>query len=138
MSLDDVKQFLDGFETCVIATNSGDQPQAATVGFSVDDDFKILIATSEKTRKAVNLTENNKVSLVVGFEGPKTMQLEGVAEKVDQDTYKDRINLHFERVPAAKKYAGDTGQNYYLITPTWLRFTDYTNETPIFETRSFK
>ena len=138
MNLEDVKTFLNSLSTCVIAT-IGDswQPEAATVGFSVDDDFKILIATNGKTRKAVNLAENNKVALVVGFDGPKTVQLEGEAEKLDQAKHQDRINLHFEKVPGAKRFAGESGQNYYLITPTWLRFTDYTNENPIFETRSF-
>lgn len=113
------------------------KPIAATVGFSVGDDFKLTFATNEKTRKAENLAKNNKVALVVGFEGSKTVQIEGRAEKLDRDKYSDRINLHFKKVPGAKKFAGETGQNYYLITPNWLRFTDYTNEDQIFETRSF-
>ena len=138
MILQNAKQFLDQFETCVLATvGRNGRPQAATVGFSVDDDFKIMIATNVKTRKATNLAENPKVALVVGFEGPKTLQLEGVAEKLNKTEHQDRINLHFKRVPGAKKFAGEAGQNYYLITPTWLRFTDYTNENPIFETENF-
>lgn len=138
MNLEDVKTFLTLSTTCVISTigDSG-QPEAATVGFSVDDELKVLIATNEKTRKAANLAENNKVALVVGFDGPKTVQLEGEVEKLDQTEYQDRINFHFEKVPSAKKFAGETGQNYYLITPIWLRFTDYTQDPAIFETRSF-
>lgn len=138
MNLEDVKTFLTLSTTCVIAT-IGDswQPEAATVGFSLDGELKVLIATNEKTRKAANLAENNKVALVVGFDGPKTVQLEGEAEKIDQTKHQDRINLHFEKVPGAKKFSGESGQNYYLITPTWLRFTDYTQDPAIFETRSF-
>lgn len=138
MILQDAKQFLGQFETCVLATiGKNNQPQAATVGFSVDDDLKVMVATNEKTRKATNLAENAKIALVVGLEGPKTLQLEGVAEKLNKTEHQDRINLHFEKVPGAKKFTGEAGQNYYLITPTWLRFTDYTNQNPIFETRSF-
>lgn len=138
MNLNDAKQFLGQFETCVIATIDGSgQPEAATVGFSVDDDFTLLIATNQKTRKAANLAKNNKIALVVGVEGPKTLQLEGCAEKIDMQENQDRIKLHFEKVPGAKKFSGESGQNYYLITPTWLRFTDYTRDNPIFETKDF-
>ena len=138
VNLEGAKEFLNQHETCVVATSGKDsQPEAATVGFSIDDDLKILIATNKKTRKAANLVENNKVALVVGFDGPKTVQLEGKVEKIDQTKYQDRINLHFEKVPGAKRFAGESGQNYYLITPTWLRFTDYTQKPPIFETENF-
>lgn len=138
MNINDVKQFLELFKTCVISTVSqGGQPEAATVGFSVDDDFKIMIATNEKTRKAANLAVNNRVAFVVGFDGPRTLQIEGMAVRVNLKEAKDRIDLHFKKVPGAQKFAGELGQNYYLITPNWLRFTDYTNENPIFETRSF-
>lgn len=138
MNLDDVKQFLNQFETCVISTVGDNlQPEAATVGFSVDDDFKILIATNKKTRKAANLEKNNKVALVVGFDGPRTVQIEGEAVKIDVEENADRINLHYEKVPAAKKFAGQSGQSYYLISPTWLRFTNYTQNPPIFDTESF-
>lgn len=138
MNLQDVKQFLNQFDTCVIATtNASSQPEAATVGFSVDEQFKVLIASNEKTRKAVNISQNNKVALVFGFDGPKTVQLEGEAEKINPAENEGRITLHFDKVPGAKKFAGETGQNYYLITPSWLRFTDYTQQPPIFETRDF-
>ncbi len=134
MNLKDVQTFLDEFQTCVVSTIHLDQPQAAVVGFSVDDECKILIATNQNTRKASNLVENNKVALVVGFDGPRTVQLEGVARKIEAEEYTERIGLHFRKVPGAQKHVEEAGQNYYLITPTWLRFTDYTNESPIFET----
>lgn len=137
MNIAEVKAFLDSFETCVIATMSGDQPQAATVGFSIDDNFQVLIASNESARKAQNLKKNAKVALVVGFKGPKTVQLEGVAEKLDQHQGQGRIKLHFEKVPGAKKFAGESNQTYYLVAPTWLRFTDYTQDPSVFETRSF-
>lgn len=135
MTISSVLQFMNKFETCVIATvNANGQPEAATVGFSVDIEFKILIGTNQKTRKALNLAKNNKVAMVVGFEGLKTLQIEGIAEKIDVEKNLGRINLHFDKVPGAKKFAGEFGQNYYLITPNWLRFTDYTRVNPVFET----
>lgn len=138
MSLDDVKQFLDNFSECVIATASKDaKPEAATVGLSVDGDFKFLMGTNKSTRKAANIAQNNEVAIVVGFDGPKTLQLQGQATEVSLADNKERIELHFERVPQAKEFAKEEGQTYYLITPTWLRFTDYTQPDPIFETEDF-
>lgn len=139
MNLENVKQFLNEHETSVISTlDAHNQPQAATVGFSVDENFIIVFATNQKTRKANNIAVNNKVALVVGFEGQKTVQIEGTAEKIDTELNKDRINLHFAKVPGAKKFAGELDQSYYLIRPTWLRFTDYTKQPSTFETRSFE
>ncbi len=138
MNVAHVREFLNQFETCVIATVSeGAKPEAATVGFSVDDHFMILIATNKTTRKATNIIRNGNVALVVGFEGPKTVQLEGVARKIDETEFSGRIDLHYKKVPGAQKFAGDDGQSYFLITPTWLRFTDYTHKPSIFETRDF-
>ena len=102
MNLDDVKNFLNQYETCVLATVDGTQPQAATVGYSVDDDFKILIATNVATRKAKNLISNSRVALVVGFEGTTTLQLEGSVRQLDTEESSDRLALHFEKVPGAK------------------------------------
>lgn len=137
MTILDVQDFLKEFDCCVISTvDTSGQPEAATVGFSVDDEMKFVIATKSSTRKAQNLAGNNKVAFVVGFDGAKTLQLEGATELLDKDKHQERIELHFEKVPGARKYSAEGGENYYLITPTWLRFTDYTqSENPIFETK---
>lgn len=138
MNLDDVKQFLDQFETCVIATvNSMGQPQAATVGFSVDDELKILFATNQDTRKSANIAKNAKVAMTFGFEGVKTVQFEGHASLVSKEDLGERLEAHYEKLPNARRHALKAGEIYYLITPTWLRFTDYTQKPPIFETENF-
>lgn len=138
MNLNDVKQFLDQFHECVIAS-VGDamQPEAATVGLSCDENFTFMIATNQSTRKAKNLQSNQKVAIVVGFDGPKTVQIEGAAQIVDKDNFNSRIQLHLDWVPSAKAYDSEPDQTYYLITPTWLRFTDYTKSPDTFETKDF-
>lgn len=138
MNIKTVKQFMEQYKTCVIATvGSSGQPEAATVGISVDGDFKCMIATNQFTRKAVNLAANNNIALVIGFDAPRTLQLEGVAELVDTNAYQSRIDLHLKNVPELKRFAGDASQHYYLITPTWIRFTDYTQSQPVYETGDF-
>lgn len=138
MNINDVKQFLFQFYDCAIATvNTDSHPEAATVGYTVDENFQIMFATNIGTRKAVNLKSNQKVALVVGFDGPKTVQIEGVAEVVDKEDNKARIEMHLQKIPGAKEFADKEGQTYYLITPNWLRFTDYTQSPDTFETRDF-
>ncbi len=138
MNLTDVSTFLAENDTCVLATVSDDgMPQAATVGFSHGSDFSIVIGTNEDTRKYQNLKSNSEVAIVVGMSSPRTVQYEGTAKELTADELGDRLEKHFEKVPGAKKFVGDAGQRYFLITPTWLRLTDYSASEPIFETKDF-
>lgn len=138
MSLQDAANFLDQHDTCVIATVSTDgKPEAATVGFSHDESFKILIATNQSTRKAKNLLSNPKIALVTGFEGAETVQIEGVAEMKTIEELGDRLEKHFTKVPGARKHVSEAGQAYFLITPSWLRHTNFMADPPIFETKDF-
>ncbi len=138
MNLENVNTFLLSQDTCVLATITEDgKPMAATVGFSHGVDFSIIVATNESTRKYKNLKKNPTVALVVGVVLPRTVQYEGVAKEVTKEELGDRLEKHFEKVPNAKRFAGDSGQRYFVITPEWLRLTDYSASEPIFETRQF-
>lgn len=138
MSLQAADQFLKDNITCVIATVSEDnQPEAATVGISHDEDWTLLVSTNKKSRKYSNLMKNPKVALTVGFEGHVTLQIEGLAEEVETKTITERIQKHLDKIPQAKPFANDEGQAWFVIKPTWLRFTDYWSKPPIFETKDF-
>lgn len=139
MNFKQVSQFLESSKTCVIATvDDQGKPMAATVGFSHDENFEIIVATSEQTQKYKNILANPKVALVVGFELPYTVQYEGLAKVVTAEELGDRLTRHFEKVPAAKKFAGTDDQKYILITPEWMRFSDMTKGPEVHETRTFK
>lgn len=136
MNLNLVREFMSLSQTCVLSTVRDNSPQSATVGFSVDDDFNILIVTNSSTRKALNISKNPSVSIVVGFEGSKTVQIEGVASAVSAEELGDRLDYHFEKVPAARKHASEN-QTFFMIKPNWLRYTDYAAENPVVETEEF-
>ena len=138
MNIDTVKQFLAEFDDCVIATVSADgKPEAATVGFSCDENMRIVICTNINTRKAVNMRDNHSVALVVGFEGSCTVQYEGIARKTSVKELGLRLEQHYAKIPSARRFAEDEDQGYYIITPTWLRFTDYTKAPSTFEIKEF-
>lgn len=139
MSLIKAKQFIGRFHTCVLATVTKDGlPQSATVGLSCDDNFSILIGTNKSTRKYKNLKNNSKVSLVVGFDGSATLQYEGNATELLAADSKQKLAQHHKKNPGAIKFAEQPGQVYFLIRPSWVRFTDYASKNPIFETTEFK
>jgi uncharacterized pyridoxamine 5'-phosphate oxidase family protein len=132
-----VFDFLSTHMTCVLArTNLGQGVSAATVGFSVDEELQFVIATNRTTRKYEDIRKNPNCAIVVGFEMPITVQLEGVAQEVSADELGDRLETHFNKVPAARRLAGDD-QAYFLIKPTWLRYRNLTDETQTFETKDF-
>lgn len=136
MNLESVDTFLKQFMTCVLATVTEDgNPAAATVGFSHRDNFQILIGTNNKSFKYQNLKVNPSIAVVVGFEGAKTVQLEGTAEEITPT--EAELRAHYEKVPGAERFRHQDGQTYFLITPSWLRYTDFTADNPIFETKEF-
>lgn len=138
MSLSAVKKFLDEHTTCVLATVASDgTPQAATVGFSVDESFSLLVGTNKKSRKYQNIANSKNVAVVVGFSGDKTVQIEGTVTK-EIPLSDVRVAQHYEKVPGAKRFKDYEGQTYLMVVPTWLRLTDYSSAGPIYETRQFK
>lgn len=136
MSLNLASRLLDDHQTCVIASvDTEGKPEAATVGFSHNSKFEILIGTNLSTRKYKNITSNPNVALVIGVTGKSTVQLEGTASEIiptDQ-----QLDEHYEKVPQARRFEKQEGQRYFLIKPTWLRLTDYSLADPIYETRDF-
>lgn len=139
MNLQTVSEFLDTQETCVLSTVSSEGwPMSATVGFSHDSEFAILIGTDNTTRKYKNLISNSKVSIVVGVTSPKTVQIQGVAKEVNADDIANRRELHFNKLPSAKTFYDTPGQRYFIITPTWLRMTDYSQNHLFLKQRSFR
>lgn len=130
MNIQQIHEFLNSHQTCVLASVNGeDQPQAATVGFSHDDNFRVLIATNQSSRKYANIISNHKVAIVVGIEGSVTVQYEGLAEEKTTEELGEMLEKHYQKVPGASKFASEQGQTYFLITPSWLRYYDLATDT---------
>lgn len=138
MRLQAASEFLKSHQTCVIATVGVDEsPEAATIGFSHDDQWTFFIGTNSSSRKYANLLSNPKCAFVVGFEGTETVQFEGTAIIADKQIVEDRLAQHLDKVEAAKRFVDQPGQVWFVVTPTWLRHTDFKLPEPIFETKDF-
>lgn len=138
MNLEKVHEFLKSRLTCVVArVNTGGGASAATMGFWHDERLRFLVATRKSSRKHNDLKNNAKVAIVVGFEPPATVQYEGIAKEMTAEELGDRLNMLFEKVPGARKLAGDEDQTYFLISPTWMCYRNVIDESQTFETEQF-
>ncbi|HEY8999475.1 MAG TPA: pyridoxamine 5'-phosphate oxidase family protein [Candidatus Saccharimonadales bacterium] len=120
----EILAFLDAHELCVLSTaDEKGKPASAVVGFTVHDDFQIIVATSGETRKVANVAANPQVAVVV-WDGSQTLQLEGKARVLEGKEIAEWQQKHFAKRPDSQKYKDDPNERYILIEPTWLRFTD--------------
>lgn len=114
-----IRNFLQSQRSGVLATgdNAGN-PHAATVYFSLEDDFCLLFATKTETQKYKNIAENERVAFVCYDEKTQTtVQITGRAETVDDpDKQQDMLNTIYrfsetisktEFPPIEKLFAGD-------------------------------
>lgn len=80
--------FLKSQKVAVIATAFNGEPYAATMYYSVDDDFNFYFLTRSDTSKFLNNLDNSRTAIVIGF-GPKhiTVQACGSAAGVEVDPH---------------------------------------------------
>src|SRR5262245_54921475 len=89
-------EFLRGQRMAVIATASADgRPEAALINIAVTPELDIVFETTSATRKFANLKHNPQVSLVIGWQGEKTLQLDGTVEALEASAYETLAPLFF-------------------------------------------
>ncbi len=133
-----ILDFLNQHDDCVMATtNEQGQAEAAVVGYSANSQLELTVGTSKKTRKYQNILHEPHVAIVVGFNGEITVQYEGFARELGGEELRERQRLHFEKIPSVEHFKNDPDQVYFSISPTWVRYTDYTQEPATEELRQF-
>ena len=121
-----ILDFINEQAECVLATvNEHGSPQAATVGFSATPDLVLTIGTSNTSRKYQNILRNPHVAVVIGFEGNVTVQIEGVAHQLIGEELKNRLKVHFQKLPDVERFNEEPDQVYIAIEPRWARYTNY-------------
>jgi ketosteroid isomerase-like protein/general stress protein 26 len=107
--------------------------QAAVVGFAVTDRLELVFDTLASSRKAANLRQNPRLAVVIGgvdAGDQRTVQLEGVADE-PTGTDLERLKEAYYRVyPDGPSRLSWPGLIYVRVTPTWVRFSDYTVDPP--------
>src|SRR6516225_1131230 len=80
-----LRDFINRRSVGIVSTVSSDgAPEAALVDIAATTDLSIVFHALETTRKSVNLRRNPRIALVVGgWDGPQTLQYEGVADELE-------------------------------------------------------
>lgn len=99
-------------------------PQSALVGFGQTDDFQIIFGTSNTSRKYANIGADPRVAIVIGWDSTQTIQYEGEARELQGEEAVAMSEIYFVKHIEARKYRDLADQRYFLVEPTWLRYTD--------------
>lgn len=124
----EIYDFLDSQRVGVVAVEMEDgSPHGATVHFAYrTDPFAIVILTERKYTKMRPLLTNGptRASFVVGTDErtTKTLQLDGVATLPKGEECE---SVYFAKFPDKKDKYNSPDDVFFIFTPKWWRFTDY-------------
>jgi pyridoxine/pyridoxamine 5'-phosphate oxidase len=108
-------------------------PQSALVAIAVSQELEIVFDTVKTSRKYGNLVARPACSIVIGWQGEKTVQYEGLAQELsgaDLSTYKQIYFARFADAPERQSWSGIV---YFVVRPKWIRFSDYDQRPPRIE-----
>ncbi len=132
---DEALSFLVDHDVGVLATVSrAGEPHARTIYYTCDDAFNIYFITLKNTRKAADLTSNQKAAFVVSEAGtPKTIQVEGDVADLTYTATNDPLLTGFvHRLMTDKQYGiplshlDSSELKFYRLSPAWVRWGDFT------------
>ena len=127
-------EFLRQHRLAVEASVSPDgAAQAAVVGFAVTDGLELVFDTLASTRKAANLRQNPRLAFVIGgldAGDERTVQFEGVADEPTGSELERLKEAYYRVYPDGPSRLAWPGLIYVRVTPTWVRFSDYTVDPP--------
>lgn len=113
----------------VISTISSEGlPEAAVVGISETENLELIFGTFNKYQKYKNLKENPRVAVVIGW-GDATIQFEGLARELRGDEKEEAKKIHIAKLPTSQKFAELPEQCYFKVSPTRIRYTDYSDKS---------
>ncbi len=99
------------------------QPESALVAFTQTENLELIFQTQDDTKKFKNLEKNNKVAFVTGWEVENHISLQSEKEK-----YLEIFRA--KKTPCDDEFLLHPKSVLYLVTPTWIRLSDYSGEYP--------
>ncbi len=114
----------------VSSLGSNGTPQSALVGIASTSRLEIIFDTLRTSRKYSNLVERPACSLVIGWSGEQTLQLEGVAEEPQGADLKWLQDIYFAHWPECREHLDWPGTAYFVVHPHWIRYSDYDQKPP--------
>ncbi|HSW96358.1 MAG TPA: pyridoxamine 5'-phosphate oxidase family protein [Candidatus Saccharimonadales bacterium] len=128
-----VLDYLKNQRICVLAVEMLDgSPHAATVHFANEEGpFNFYFETDRDSRKSEPLfaKEITKGSLVIGSDekNAQTFQADGIVRLLKPDEKEIFNFVYLGKFPEKKEKSLNPNFVCFTFTPTWWRFTDWTN-----------
>jgi hypothetical protein len=139
MDRKDIYSFMARQRYGVVSSVSPDGvSQSALVGIAVTPELEIIFDTLNSTRKYRNLCEHPRCSFVVGWEGERTVQYEGVATEPNGAELERFQETYFAVWPECLAHLSWPGITYFVVTPKWIRYSDYDQNPPLIEELAFE
>lgn len=141
MTEDDLLTFMAKCRLGVLGTIRGpDAPQSALVGIAVTRQLEIVFDTVKSSRKYPNLITWPACSFVIGGwgEGEQTVQYEGEAEELKSPELEQYQKIYFETWPDGPARMSWPGIVYFVVRPTWIRYSDFDQDPPFIREFTFR
>lgn len=123
-----VKEFLNRKLLGVIATvDENGKPEAALINYALTDNYELIFETLKSTRKYKNLMVNNTIAFVVGDSEEIEVQYEGEAREISEAEGNFK-QVYFLKNPDAKRWEETDGKAFFVVSPVWIRYLNYTRE----------
>ena len=137
MDRDGLLKFMRGHRVAVQSSvTPSNLPQAAVVGIAITDRFEIVFDTTSSTRKAKNLRGNPHLAFVIGGAASgdeRTVQYEGIADEPAGAERERLKQIYYEVYPDGPSRLSWPGIMYVRVSPTWIRYSDYSVDPPVIE-----
>ena len=121
-------EFINLHRYGVEATHAADgPPQAALVGFVVNESFELFFDCFDSTRKVANLRRDPRISFVIGGQAvgdERTVQYEGVVDVPMGAMLEDFKRRYFAVLPDGLRRSRLPGITYFRVRPRWIRYSD--------------
>lgn len=117
----------------VSSTAANGSPQSALVGIASTSRLEIIFDTLKSSRKYPNLIARSACSLVIGWSGEQTLQLEGNAEELKGANLKPFQDVYFAEWPECREHLNWPGITYFVVHPYWIRYSDFDQKPPLIQ-----
>jgi pyridoxine/pyridoxamine 5'-phosphate oxidase len=134
MTQADLYAFLAKQKLGVLGTNGPNgSPQSALVGIAITERLELVFDTVKTSRKYPNLIARPACSFVIGGwgSGEQTVQYEGQAEELTTPQLEHYQAAYFKAWPDGPARMSWPGIVYFVVRPTWIRYSDF-DQTPRF------
>lgn len=122
---DQIYEFMNSYQLGALSTvNNNSLPEVAIIGFGQTKDLELVFGTDSTSRKYKNLQQNPRVAFAIGGITPETIQYEGVAREILPSELAIIRDNYWRKTPRAEAYHKNPTQRYFMVMPTWIRYTD--------------